>query len=267
MLYSCVPRSLYTAIADTLNWSYAARCLGLRQTLHFKWVSNRKNAAQQDGTMITLKASNLLHPFSVRAGTTDVRTFLYSVAREAYGRYFPAGSVRYILDAGANIGDTSVWFLTRFPDAQVVAVEPDADNFDILAKNSAPYGKRLHLMRAGLWPKRTQLTVKTTQTEDGVQTVESADGSCAAIPIQEVMEQYEFPHLDIFKCDIEGAELQLFSEDCDFWLSRTRFIVIEVHGPDCLNAVLASTSRHGFSHRRFRDLHIFERQPENSPVG
>jgi FkbM family methyltransferase len=258
LVYSVAPHPLYGVVADVMNWSYAARRLGLSGTLRFKRASSRKAGSEDSRAMVSVEPSNLLHPFYVRPGTTDVRSFLYAIAREAYGIYLPEGPVKYIVDAGANIGDTSAWFLTRFPEAELVAVEPDSENFAVLKRNSAQYGERLHLLRGAIWSKKTQMSVKATGTKDGVQVAESTEGECAAVTVPDIMADYGFPHIDIFKCDIEGAELPLFSENADAWLPRTRFIVIETHGADCLNAVVGATARHGFTHRQFRDLHIFE---------
>jgi FkbM family methyltransferase len=201
---------------------------------------------------------NLSYPFYIRAATTDANEFLYTVVRETYGQYLPQGHVNFILDAGANIGDTAAWFLTRFPQARLIAVEPDPENFTILQRNCAPYGERLLTVRAAVWPIEKRLALNPNQAKDAVEVREAIDGECVGMTIQALMATYNFPQLDIFKCDIEGAERHLFSQNAENWLSRTRFIIIETHGAECLNAVLEATARHGFVHREFRNLHIFE---------
>src|ERR1700738_292386 len=42
-----------------------------------------------------------------------------------YGDYLPARAPRLIVDAGANVGSATLWFRERFPDAHVVALEPN----------------------------------------------------------------------------------------------------------------------------------------------
>ena len=39
------------------------------------------------------------------------------------------------IDAGANIGLTSIYFANKFPNAKIVALEPEIDNYIILQKN------------------------------------------------------------------------------------------------------------------------------------
>src|SRR5579883_1485462 len=42
---------------------------------------------------------------------------------------------RVIVDAGANIGAASLYFATRFPEATILALEPEQSNFQLLRKN------------------------------------------------------------------------------------------------------------------------------------
>jgi len=49
-------------------------------------------------------------------------------------RQIATNKVPLIIDAGANIGATSVFYALAVPNAQVVAIEPDAGNFELLQK-------------------------------------------------------------------------------------------------------------------------------------
>ena len=56
----------------------------------------------------------------------------------------------FIIDAGANIGLSSIIFAARWPSAQVVALEVDADNFKALLRNVKTY-PRIRPIRKALW--------------------------------------------------------------------------------------------------------------------
>ena len=62
-----------------------------------------------------------------------------SPALERAGRRYrdiiAAGEVPVIVDAGANIGAASLWFKLAWPEATVVAVEPEQGNAAVLRKN------------------------------------------------------------------------------------------------------------------------------------
>ena len=42
-----------------------------------------------------------------------------------------------IIDAGANIGAAALQFLSNFPNARIVSIEPEASNYELLCRNTA----------------------------------------------------------------------------------------------------------------------------------
>ena len=58
------------------------------------------------------------------------------------------GDVKYVIDAGANIGLFSVLYNKKFPNALIAAIEPEKENFDMLAKNTANISN-IKLFRGG----------------------------------------------------------------------------------------------------------------------
>ena len=64
-------------------------------------------------------------------------------------------------------------------------------------------------------------------------TVEEVDykdeNTIPAISIKDIMIKYELEQIDILKIDIEGAEKELFEDNYDYWLKKTRVLVIELH--------------------------------------
>ena len=49
----------------------------------------------------------------------------------------PPEHVRAILDCGANIGITALYFAWRYPNARIFCIEPDNHNFELLKRNSS----------------------------------------------------------------------------------------------------------------------------------
>src|SRR5579863_10323033 len=136
--------------------------------------------------------------------------------------------VRFIIDAGAYIGDTASWYMSRFPSARVVALEPNPETFSALSRNCAPYASRVRLIPAGLWCRDEHLqVVPNDTTPTGISVIPcppETPGSCPAISPGTILKEEQAETIDIFKIDIEGAEEQLFSGDPDPWLSCTRSI-------------------------------------------
>lgn len=253
---SILPRRVYQVLANSLDTTYCVAKLGWSGWRRIRSISG--SLAKEKGEIVTVRIPSLRHPISVRAGTTDVPELVYVGIRETYGVVLPDGKVNTIIDAGANLGDSSAWYLSRFPDARVIAIEPHPENFRLLERNLRPYGDRVIALQAALWHRPGPLTLRPAADLDAT-SVEESDGlaDCEAITMEQVLARFGIAQIDVFKCDIEGAERSLFEADCDDWLARTRSIAIETHGAGCLRAVEIATRRHGFAHRTHRNVHFF----------
>ena len=53
--------------------------------------------------------------------------------------------------------------------------------------------------------------------------------SIPATSIEEIMREYNLERIDILKIDIEGSEIEVFENNTQFWLSRTRLMIIDLH--------------------------------------
>jgi FkbM family methyltransferase len=137
-----------------------------------------------------------------------------------------------IIDCGANIGLSAVWYANTYPDARIIAIEPDSKNFSFLKKNTLAYPNVICLNKA-VWPYETSMSIVDKGTGNwSLQTIESTTESVNevdAVSISDVMDQFKIDFIDILKIDIEGAEKELFSKNYESWLSKTGVIAIELH--------------------------------------
>src|SRR5215471_7071905 len=97
------------------------------------------------------------HEVFLRPGTTDQNVYEQVLLEKEYD--IDLGSPSFIVDAGAHIGLTSIFFASKYPGATVVAIEPEPSNFALLVQNVRhyPYIKPVH---AGLWSKRGHLRIQ-----------------------------------------------------------------------------------------------------------
>ena len=79
------------------------------------------------------------HAIAIRVGTSDSTIFQQIFTEQEYGPLAALPGPSLILDCGANVGYSAIWFLNRFPSARVIAVEPDLENFRMCQANLAPY--------------------------------------------------------------------------------------------------------------------------------
>jgi len=138
-----------------------------------------------------------------------------------------------ILDAGANIGASPVFFACSFPKARVVAIEPENDNFELLSVNTRDLPVECIHGAVGSKPGLVDL-VDPGEGSWGFRTSASGDGkstnqSVQCVTINEIYKAHAhdcFPF--IVKIDIEGGEHDLFSENTE-WVAKTPLIIIELH--------------------------------------
>lgn len=100
------------------------------------------------------------YPIFLRRGTSDIKVFEQIFIYREYD--IPIHhKVAFILDGGSNIGLSAIFFKHKFPDATIVCIEPESNNFNILQKNTAGYTD-IVCLKKGLWNKQTWLQVADT---------------------------------------------------------------------------------------------------------
>jgi FkbM family methyltransferase len=174
------------------------------------------------------------HTVSLRIRTSDVPTFREVFLQEGY-RLSLRTAPRVIVDAGANIGLTSVYFAIRFPQARIVAVEPEASNCAMLVANARPYPS-ITVVQAALWNENAMIDViDPGKGKWGFQTRNSGNdaagpavGRVPAVTVDALMRAHAIDFIDVLKIDIEGAEREVFA-DPSAWIDRVGVIVIELH--------------------------------------
>ncbi len=137
-----------------------------------------------------------------------------------------------IVDLGANIGLSVLYFKSQYPDAKIIAIEPEKRNFSLLHKNVGSLPD-VHCMNNAIWNSSRQLGIYDVglgeygyvineEQEDEIESVKS-------ITLTEIIEQFKLEKIDILKIDIEGSEKELFSENFEAWLPYVKSIIIELH--------------------------------------
>lgn len=185
----------------------------------------------------------------LRPGTSDIKVF-----REIFlfGVYSCKVNITpcVIVDAGANIGLSSIYFATRFESATIYAIEPEATNFIALRQNVDAYGN-IKPLQTALWGHDGLLKITDLKENQWAFTVEECaeptPDSFSSISITSFMQQHGIEKIDILKMDIEGAEREVFSGDCHYWLARVRVIIIELHDwlkPGCSSVFFNAICRY-----------------------
>lgn len=210
------------------------------------WLQRRQEYKKPRGELIHLDVPGLQHPVYIRAGYGDVGTFEQILLCDEADIQLPAQPT-FILDAGANIGLTAIRFASRHPEALIVALEVDEENFRVLEHNAREY-KNVRCIKKALWSRSAYVRITNKSAEpNAYQVVEALPcepGAIAATTVDEILSAYGVNRADLIKIDIEGAEIEVMSTS-QSWLSRVRIVAIETHDrfrPGCTEA-LSNASR------------------------
>jgi FkbM family methyltransferase len=181
--------------------------------------------------IISIKIDNIKYPLFLRGRTTDINVFEEVIMNKAYNLTFINRTPNVIIDCGANIGLTSIFFSNLYPESKIICVEPETSNFNLLQKNIEQY-PNIKAIKAGVWNKKTFLKIdnpeegnwgfivsETTNNEDGIR----------AVSIDEIMELENISQIDILKMDIEGSEYEVFDINYQKWIDKFDNLIIEYH--------------------------------------
>ncbi len=186
--------------------------------------------------------------FHVRPGTSDMAIF----DEVFYSKYVPRDrSFATVMDCGANIGCTVRYWKLLDPDCTVIAVEPDPGTFELLAANTAGL-KNITLVKAGIWPTMGALNLENEGAgHSAVRTTATVEGSTPAVTIHGLMERHGIEQLDLLKIDIEGSELELFTQGDLSWIGKVNAIAIELHDhwrPGCGDAFFKAIAPYSWTY-------------------
>jgi FkbM family methyltransferase len=172
--------------------------------------------------------------------------------------------VKTIIDCGANIGLASLFFLTKYPTAKIIAIEPELNNFKMVNQNLKSY-PNVTCINKGIWNKKTYLKIiDEGRGNHSFKVIEcnSPSGVCIeAITIDEIINDFQLKSIDILKIDIEGSEEQVFSNEPE-WIKKVRMIFCEIHEnmkPGLTKKIIKELS-HSFNISRKDEYHVFSRK-------
>lgn len=247
-----IANSLYAPIQDGLKLYYRpkqyTRKFGKENglALYYQFYSN----AIED-KVVEFRLDGYEHQLYLRQGTSDVPTFQQIFLNTRYEMDLPF-SPKTIIDGGANIGFASVFFANKYPDAEVLAVEPDSSNYQLVGKNTVAF-PNIKMLQSAIWGKTTSLRIKNPDFEKWAFEVEEtnseAEGAFQAYSISDLIQQMGWESVDFLKLDIEGSEMNVFASNYESWLPKVKLLIIELHEkmqPGCTEVFEKAMSNYNF---------------------
>jgi FkbM family methyltransferase len=196
----------------------------------------------------------------------DPNSFLLlydEIIRRGIYRFSTADPHPRIIDGGANIGMSAIYFKHLYPGARVLAFEPDPAVCSVLLANCATFGlSDVELHQEALWVRSDSSTFLREPSSLGGRLDSGAakgDVEVSTRRLRDLLDQ----KTALLKLDIEGAETEVL-EDCGDTLRNVDHLFVEYHSfadrPQTLHRMLAVIHAAGFRVH----MHVF--QPSAQPL-
>lgn len=154
-----------------------------------------------------------------------------------------------IIDGGANIGLSLLYFKQLYPDSRIIAFEPDIQVFHTLKRNVNNFNLlNIELVNKAIWNSETELEFMSEGADGGrILNIEAGTTTYKVSTIR--LCHYLNEPVDFLKLDIEGAETEVI-QDCQDLLFNVRNLFIEYHSfvgkPQTLPTIINILSNVGF---------------------
>jgi FkbM family methyltransferase len=214
--------------------------LGIYKGVKWRIIRALDSLGLLKGT-VRIQPPGWAHPVELRMGTSDASVFQGIVIGNIFESVDSLGEVKTVIDLGANVGVSSAFFLSRWPAARVIAVEPDPGNYAVLRNNLGLYDAQC--IQGAAWSRHTPLALSRTfgDGREWARVALEGAGEVRAYTMDELISLVGT--VDFLKINIEGGEKAIFDGDTS-WVARVRNLCIELHGQDCERAFRRGMSRY-----------------------
>lgn len=129
-----------------------------------------------------------------------------------------------IIDCGANIGVSILYYKRLYPDSQIIGFEPDPKIFKILQKNLRQCNNdQVKVINKAVWNEQTSINFLPDEA-DGGKITEEGQLTVETVRLSDHLSE----NIDFLKMDIEGAEHDVLPSISNY-LKNVKFLFLEVH--------------------------------------
>ena len=166
-------------------------------------------------------------PFYYHFGLAFYDTYNEIFEKKIY-EFNTTSSSPVIIDCGANMGVSVLYFSKRFPNAKIIAFEPDQTVLPYLEKNITSQNlNNVEVYKKGVWTEETKISFYTDNGLGGRIGIEYHNQEPIKIETVRLKDFLDQP-IAMLKIDIEGAEFEVL-KDCEELLHNVKHIFLEYH--------------------------------------
>ena len=224
----------------------------------FRLVINSKKLSRSKSRAIPTDKINSFFPLNIRYKTISQTIFLrtYRGDIDMFYEIFHVGiyalpaavkDVRLIIDLGANIGLSAIYFTAIFPEARIICVEPGEDNYRMLVKNLDIQIKtqQIETVKAAVSLTNGRVSFEDGKMHYNGKVIDGILNNTDAISLPTLLDNYKIDKVGLMKIDIEGSEKEILSGHLH-WLKAVESIVIEMHSDLITDSCLAALNQNNF---------------------
>ncbi len=181
------------------------------------------------------KNPNISYPYRVKAMQIDWEVhhgdaFLNqfeSIFIDQIYEFECASKCPVIIDCGANMGTSVLYFKHLFPEAKLFAFEPDKAIFEVLQRNIKNNKLTdVKLYNKAVWIDNKNMFFDSNNAQSGKLILTANEVQVQCVRLKEFLQDFE--SIDFLKLDIEGAELHVL-QDISTELKKVKHLFIEYH--------------------------------------
>jgi len=193
-----------------------------------------------------------------RIDVVDVASFLAQFKEifvdEQY-RFQTTNSAPIIIDCGANIGVSCLYFKSNYPNSTILAIEADAHIASVLSKNLASNDVQdVEIIGKAAWIDNDGVSFAPDGADGGAIQNAATTSRVPSVRLRSLLESQNY--IDLLKIDIEGAEYRVLVDVAD-QLHKVSNLFFEYHSwngeEQRLDELLSIIRTHGY---RYHITHI-----------
>jgi FkbM family methyltransferase len=212
-------------------------------TKKYKWNNTRLSSHSNEPKKYNITLNNKEWQIYLRTYSGDIDIFYEIFFKKVY-KTDGNNTGCFIIDGGANIGLSTIYFLSKFGNAKIICIEPDPENVEIFKLNLAKQiaSGDVELVEAALAKKDGEMFLVQPELKYNSKLVDKYSGdnciTVITVSLQNILNTKGIAKIVLIKIDIEGAEENMFSGNTN-WLQNIAEVIIETHSANAKEAVFA----------------------------